>query len=241
MADGRTDGRTNVTARSATWSCTAWDDEIPLLKDKVNWPIFVAGVAGGLEKCPKSGRIHYQAAVFLNNTQRFAALKKWLPKAHWEPARNRKELLDYCMKKETAVAEKEVIGSMPPDRTFLRTDQVLTRIADEAVKQYNLYLVSAVYPVDIREWLCYYFTDPTSDDPGPAIDDYRFIPLTRAIVRADKQFVNFIDNKVKQLWIQYREEFIPDAMVRAQTVSITRLGIRAETDSSEKIEDLDVE
>jgi len=42
----------------------------------------------------------------LRTQQRLSALKKWLPKTHFEVARNREALKKYAMKEETAAGEK---------------------------------------------------------------------------------------------------------------------------------------
>lgn len=73
------------------------------------FPPFVARVFGGLEKCPKSDRIHFQGAVQCKGQQRFSAIKKWLPKSHIEAARSADALKKYAMKEETAVSEKKEV------------------------------------------------------------------------------------------------------------------------------------
>lgn len=109
----QTDRQTDKSARSACWEATAFDaEDIARLQDKENLPDFVKEVWGGLEKCPETGRIHFQGAVFCFQQQRFSALKKWLPGAHLATARCAEALKKYCMKEETAVGEKTVIKNV---------------------------------------------------------------------------------------------------------------------------------
>lgn len=70
------------------------------------FPPFVAKVFGGLEECPDTHRIHFQGVIQCKGQQRFSAIKKWLGKAHLEPARSAEALRKYAMKEETAVDEK---------------------------------------------------------------------------------------------------------------------------------------
>lgn len=90
------------------WSVTAFDEEIKMLKEKDGWPAFVKCVYGGEEKCPKTNRIHFQGALQLHKPQRLSALKRWLPRSHFEPANNVEALKKYAMKEDTAVGQKEV-------------------------------------------------------------------------------------------------------------------------------------
>lgn len=96
------------TDKSSCWSVTAFNDEISILEDDTKFPDFVKEVLGGREVCPSSGKLHFQGAVVLHSQQRLSALKKWLPTAHWEPARSRDALKKYAMKEDTAVGEKVI-------------------------------------------------------------------------------------------------------------------------------------
>lgn len=91
--------------KSTWWSVTAFGDEIPLLENS-EFPEFVAKVHGGREECPETKREHFQGAVQCRRQVRLAQLKGWLPRAHFEPARDRLALKKYVMKAETAVGEK---------------------------------------------------------------------------------------------------------------------------------------
>lgn len=96
------------TDKSSAWSVTAFNEEILLLEDASTYPEFVKEVLGGREMCPKTSKLHFQGAVILHSQQRLSALKKWLPTAHWEPAKQRDALKRYAMKADTAVGEKTI-------------------------------------------------------------------------------------------------------------------------------------
>lgn len=52
----------------------------------------------------ESGTEHYQGYVEFNRNQRFAACKKLLPTAHWEPRKgSRNQARDYAMKEDTRI------------------------------------------------------------------------------------------------------------------------------------------
>lgn len=115
-----------VDIRSACWSVTVFNDEIGLIEDSSKFPSFVKEVHGGREECPKSGNIHFQGAVVCKSQQRFNAIKKWLPTAHIEPARQKEALIKYAMKEETAVGEKTTTTN---PRQYLSMAQALKKIA----------------------------------------------------------------------------------------------------------------
>jgi len=94
--------------RHIWWSITAFTPDLELCQGTL--PEFVYKLHGGPEKCPDTGRLHYQGAIQChpNKPVRFATVKAWLPTAHIEPAKNAVALKQYVMKKETAVGDKVV-------------------------------------------------------------------------------------------------------------------------------------
>lgn len=97
--------------KSTWWSITEFQPEYQeLLADGSRYASFVKAVYGGLEKCPDTGRIHYQGAIQCNRNVRFSQVKQWLPKAHIQPVKvSAEKLKEYVMKAETAVGEKKAI------------------------------------------------------------------------------------------------------------------------------------
>jgi len=90
------------------WAFTAFDaHEIELLDVSGNLPKFVKTVYGGPEICKATGRRHFQGHIHCRSPQRFAAIKKWLPLAHIEPARDPHASIQYALKKDTADGEKK--------------------------------------------------------------------------------------------------------------------------------------
>lgn len=58
-----------------------------------------------LEKCPSSGKLHYQGTMILKKKSRLKAVKTLLgPTAHLEPTKCGEEAKQYCQKTETRVA-----------------------------------------------------------------------------------------------------------------------------------------
>nr|WAE42646.1 MAG: replication associated protein [Cressdnaviricota sp.] len=57
-----------------------------------------------LEKCPDTGRYHYQGYVAFLAKKRLTTLKKFDPTIHWEMRRGtHKEAFDYCTKEDTRI------------------------------------------------------------------------------------------------------------------------------------------
>lgn len=118
------------TDKSIWWSITAFNDEIAVCEDVSNYPHFVRTVLGGREVCPETGRLHFQGALQCKSQQRMSAIKKWLPTAHLETARQEEALKRYAMKEETAVDDKhERINT----RKFLSMAEALTIIGSHCI------------------------------------------------------------------------------------------------------------
>lgn len=79
------------------------------------------------------GTLHIQGAVQTAQV-RFAAIKKWLPRAHIEIARNKQALLNYVAKEDTAVPDTQVVVQAD----YLAMDSALKLIAS--------------YPLDFEVW-----------------------------------------------------------------------------------------
>lgn len=116
-----------MTDKATWWSVTAFNDEIELL-EKGEFPSYVKAVYGGKEECPDTKRLHFQGAIQLRSQQRLSTLKKWLPTAHFEIARNKDAIKKYAMKEETAVGPKtEKIN----DIEHISVEKIMLKLADE--------------------------------------------------------------------------------------------------------------
>lgn len=88
------------------WSITTFDKGEQDMLAAGKYPEWVDTLYGGLEECPDTKKIHYQGALKCRSQQRFSAIKKFLPKAHLEPAKQADALKKYAMKQDTAVGDK---------------------------------------------------------------------------------------------------------------------------------------
>lgn len=69
----------------------------------LEWPEYVRYGVYQREK-GEQGTEHFQGYAEFHKTQRFSALKKWLPTAHFEPRKGtRDQARNYCMKEDTRV------------------------------------------------------------------------------------------------------------------------------------------
>lgn len=123
----KTDRQTDTKARGCYWIITAYNDEILKCEQSSAYPSFVRTIHGGREKCPTTGREHFQGAVVTSQI-RFSQLKSWLPTAHIELAVSKDAVMKYAMKNETAIGEKVVREN---DKKFYRMEELLMLLGYE--------------------------------------------------------------------------------------------------------------
>lgn len=119
----------STTARASWWSITInnpTDEERELLKEE-NRPKFVKSVHCQ-DEVGENGTLHIQGAVHTGQC-RFSEVKKWLTRAHIEPARNKDALLKYVSKTETAIpgSQKEYTSE------YITMDKALRMIAARSI------------------------------------------------------------------------------------------------------------
>lgn len=119
------------TDKSTNWAVTAFGNDITLLEDVKSFPSFVKKVYGGREVCPDSGREHFQGHIQLHTQQRLSGIKKWLPTAHLEIARNFKASISYSMKSDTASGSKNEVENPRP---FIDNQTALMMLARQKLK-----------------------------------------------------------------------------------------------------------
>jgi len=122
------------TVRATYWSVTAYGDNIARLEDKEHYPRLVKEVDGGREQCPKTKRIHYQGRIVCRSQQRRSALSKWLPGAHFEPAKDKDALKAYVLKEDTAVGPKTTTVN---ERKYLSMAEALTIVGSHTYVKYH--------------------------------------------------------------------------------------------------------
>jgi len=144
-----------MSEKATWWSITEFEEQtICMLEDADKYPDWVLKVFGGREKCPNTGRIHFQGALQCRQQQRFSKVKSWLPKAHIEKAVSAVAIKKYAMKTETAISEKKeninskkfldaqaicrLITSKVVDRQTDRQDQFWSAIQDILVEDPSL-------------------------------------------------------------------------------------------------------
>ena len=127
----------------------------------------------GQEELSKTGYRHYQMLVAAapGSTIRFSTMKKALPKAHLEPARDAQAMLQYCTKEKTRVEGSEPLvkgdrwDSIPSTKghrsdleriqeRIMESDISLVELYNEIPKaaQFNRMCESLVYARDSKKW-----------------------------------------------------------------------------------------
>lgn len=170
------------TDKASAWSVTAFNTEIEVLEDVSTYPDFVKEVLGGREMCPQTGTMHFQGAVILHSQQRLSALKKWLPTAHWEPARQRDALKRYAMKLDTAVGEKTVRENAIP---YMDIEQKMRMLAEAYF---------AFTPADVDKEMEYKERDPKDGE-------FWFLLTHKVLPKYSGKIINsFAYPEVRILW-----------------------------------------
>lgn len=103
--------------------------------DEQDYPEIVRYCIHQLEKCPESGRLHYQGYVELAKPVRITQLKQWLPTANFQARRGtREEARAYCSKEESREEGPWEYGQWEKGGQGTRTDlgQVKRRLDEGA-------------------------------------------------------------------------------------------------------------
>lgn len=101
------------------------------------------------ERCPTTGRLHWQGYCVFSNPRTLGGVKKVLPKAHWEPRRgSHEDARDYCTKAETRVSGPFEYGSPPAQGT--RSD--LGELCDAVARGASDRELAGCYPVQFLKF-----------------------------------------------------------------------------------------
>lgn len=174
--------------RASWWSITinhpTEEDRNRLAKP--NLPTFVKSIRYQ-EEVGKEGTPHIQGAV--NTTQiRFSAIKKWLPRAHIEVARNKEALLNYVQKADTAVAGTQVVVQAD----YLAMDKALLAIASQEM--------------DYMEWVT---ITNGHDSREKAFEKYEYWRAVRRILQDRPTAVGLFTNpQMERAWCNTRSVWI---------------------------------
>lgn len=180
--------KTDMTARARLFSVTIYNEDEIKLVESGKYPDFISSVTGGLEEAPTTGKIHYQCAISTHVQQRCSKIKKWLPTAHIQCARNAPALLNYVMKAETAVGEKKMIVNTRP---YFHPEELLLKLAEKYIR---------------IEWI-------ESDDEFPD-ESIRYNRCVRMLLEDDLRYtVYFMDKRYKNFWLDFRNVYISRAIV----------------------------
>lgn len=171
--------------KSTRWVFTAYEAQWPLF-DSI--PPIVAEWGRQTEKCPDTGRLHYQGYLRTTRQVRLSQLKGVFPGVHFEIARNWSASKNYCKKSETAIPGTQVILVNPAKAMTMA--QALTRIAS-------------------HHW------DISLEDLDGDKDKYKtrvkaeFWSAVRAILRDDPESVGlFTQPQYERAWMETREVWI---------------------------------
>lgn len=131
-----------VKSQSLFWCITVYDDQefTDLFNDER-----ITYIVGQREKCPETGRLHYQIYAEFRSRIRFTTLKKSYPTSHFESRLGTQdEAIEYCIKQESSIEGSKF------ERGEKRKSQQGKRSDLEQMKQYideghNLKEISNTY------------------------------------------------------------------------------------------------
>lgn len=175
------------TERAALWSITINN---PTQEDRdalKAYPSFVKKVMYQ-DEIGEEGTLHIQGAVQTAQV-RFAAIKKWLPRAHIEVARNKQALLNYVQKEDTAVPNTQVVVQAD----YLSMDAALMEIAK--------------HQKDYGEWL--QTTSASRRAKDGAFEKEEFWSAVRAILMEKPKAVGLFTNpQLERAWVNTRPVWV---------------------------------
>lgn len=90
------------------FSLTAFQEPAFTMLQNDPLPDWIDMKAGGLEKCPTTGKIHYQGMIRTKYPVRMSKVINYYKGSHVEVARNPGALINYVLKSETAITEKSI-------------------------------------------------------------------------------------------------------------------------------------
>lgn len=126
--------------RGTNWSVTAFNLDKDLCVDFQNQtkpiPSIIKSFHGGLEECPTTKTIHFQALLKTSQC-RFSAIKKIFPKSRIEKGHHPDALLKYVLKPETAVGPKtSVLNPL-----YMTMDMLLIEIGKYTAEFYTASII----------------------------------------------------------------------------------------------------
>lgn len=106
-----TDRQADTTAKATRWAFTAYKDQWHLFREG-SIPATLAEWGWNTEKCPETGREHYQGYLRTKQQVRLSQLKKLFPGVHFEIARNWEATKKYSGKEETRVPGTQPVAEV---------------------------------------------------------------------------------------------------------------------------------
>lgn len=195
------------TDKAMIWACTAFNDEIELIKDKAKYPAFVKLVVGQDEICPDTGKKHFQGCIQLFTQQRLSALKKWLPTAHFEVCRNKDALLNYVNKDDTRDLSGERISNGARIE-YIPFDKLNELLADTwiALEKDLKKLYVSRHPGEEKLFEDLWIT--SGDNEDWVRSEFKFLINYLILNGYSRQASAFADNRLKTFWIDTSRSWI---------------------------------
>lgn len=125
-SDNKTDSKT----RGSRWAFTAYEEQWGLFDNlKIEGHAVLRMVKWQQEKCPDTGRLHYQGAIQTYQC-RHSTLRGIFPGVHIEKARDWHKLLNYVKKSDTAIEGTRVTLENSEIQEFYSLEDKMSMLAD---------------------------------------------------------------------------------------------------------------
>lgn len=175
------------TDRASLWSITINNPTEEDRKALREHPSFVKMVKYQ-DEVGEEGTLHIQGAVQTGQV-RFSAIKKWLPRAHIEVARNKQALLNYVEKTDTALPNTHVVIQAD----YLTMDAALKKIAE--------------HQMDYGEWLKTASSSKAAKDRCFEKEEF-WAAVRRILLEMPKAVGLFTNPQLERAWVNTRSVWI---------------------------------
>lgn len=126
----QTDNQTDSKTRASRWAFTAYEEQWPLFDNfKIEGHSIVRMLKWQQEKCPETGRLHYQGAMQTYQC-RHSTLRGIFPGVHIDKCRDWNKLLNYVKKSATAIPDTQRSLENSIVTEFYSLDDKMTMLAD---------------------------------------------------------------------------------------------------------------
>jgi len=204
------DSQTDSKTRGSQWAFTAYEHQWKYFDDfKIEGHPVIRMLKWQTEKCPDSGRLHYQGAIHTYQC-RHSTLRSLFPGVHIGKAREWHKLLSYVKKNDTAIPDTRVTLQNEEVREFYSFDDKMVMLSD----------AWAACNADDAEAIVRYKLDNDSQDA-----EFWWLLTHKVLPMYGRQVAGaFADPAVRTFWRHTSAFWLRQDQETRQPLSITEVG-----------------